>query len=152
MRSGILVTLALAALLIAGCAQPNLSPGEYRIDLPGRDDFAVVYEDLIFIHVKTPESIPDPFAYWEWAGKYRVLDNGAIDFDMDRETRRRWNFSYQFMRKKEGIGFNDWERRVGFVLRYRQPEMRRSARMPRPVGGAGADPTRNYQDLSGAGR
>ena len=52
MRIGFVMILALAGLFLAGCAEPNLRTGEYRIDRSGRDDFAVVYEDLIFIHIK----------------------------------------------------------------------------------------------------
>ena len=152
MRIGFVLTLALAGLFLAGCAQPNLNTGEYRIDRPGRNDFAVVYEDLIFIHVRSPENVPGTLAYWEWAGKYRVLENGEIEFDMDRETRRRWKFNYQFLRKNDGISFNDWEQQTGYLLRYRTPELRSNARPPRPAGSTGVDPVYNYQDLSGTSR
>lgn len=153
MRIVISSLFALATLLLAGCAsQPNLRTGEYRIDRPGREDFAAVYEDMIFIHIKSPENVPGTLGYWEWAGKYRVRDDGEIEFDMDRETRRRWRFSYQFLRKKDGIAFNDWEQRTGFLLRYRTPRLRGSAPRPRPSGSTGVDPVYNYQDLSGASR
>ena len=148
MRIGFVSMLFLAGLCLAGCARVNLRPGEYRIDRSGRDDFAVVYEDLIFIHIKSPENVPGRFAYWEWAGKYRVLDNGEIELDMDRETLRRWKFNYQFLRKKDGISFNDWEQRAGFLLRYRVPRTRSGAPQPRPAGTSGGDNV-NYRDLSG---
>ena len=148
MNRGFVLTLALAGLFLAGCAQPNLHTGEYRIDRPERNDFAVVYEDLIFIHVKSPENVPGTLAYWEWAGKYRVLENGEIEFDMDRETQRRWKFKYLFLRKNDGISFNDWEKQTGFLLRYRTPELRRGAQAPRPAGSTGVDPVYKYQDLS----
>lgn len=140
--------LALAALL-SGCAEPNLRTGEYRIANSGRDDFAVVYEDLIFLHVKSPDNVPGSLAYWEWAGKYKVLENGELAFDMDRETERRWRFSYQFLRKNNGISFNDWEKQTGYLLQYRTPKLKSSASGPRPAGSAGVDPVYRYQDLSG---
>lgn len=150
MRIVSVLTLLAAGLFLAGCSSPNLRTGEYRIDRSGRDDFAVVYEDLIFIHVRSPENVPGTLAYWEWAGKYKVLENGEIELDMDRETLRRWKFNFQFLRKSEGIGINDWEKQTGYVLRYRIPKMRSNAPMPRPAGSTGVDPVYNYQDLSGA--
>ena len=151
MRIGLVLTLILAGLFLAGCSQPNLRTGEYRIDQPGRDDFAAVYEDLIFIHVKSPENVPGTLAYWEWAGKYKVLENGEIELDMDRETLRRWKFNFQFLRKNDGIGINDWEKQTGYLLRYRTPKMRENAPQPRPAGSTGVDPVYNYRDLSSEG-
>ena len=139
---------AAALALLCGCASEKLRTGEYRIDRSDRDDFAVVYDDLIFLHIESPELAPGNLAYWEWAGKYKVLENGEIEFDMDHETRRRWKFSYQFLRKKDGISFNDWEKQTGFLLRYRTPELRRGAPAPRPAGSTGVDPIYNYRDLS----
>ena len=151
MRIASALTL-LAALCLAGCAQPNLRTGEYRIDRNDRNDFAVVYEDMIFLHIKSPDNVPGTLAYWEWAGKYKVLENGEIEFDMDRETARRWRFNYQFLRKRDGISFNDWERQTGYLLRYRTPQLRRGAPVPRPAGSTGVDPVYGYQDLSGGSR
>lgn len=148
MRTCLIFASALAAWLLAGCAQPNLRTGEYRIERSDRDDFAVVYEDLIFVHVQSPENVPGTLAYWEWAGKYKVLENGEIVLDMDRETLRRWKFNYQFLRKNEGIGINDWEKQTGYTLRYRTPKLREGARQPRPAGSTGVDPVYNYRDLS----
>ena len=151
MRRGFVLTLALAlaGLFLAGCAQPNLRTGEYRIERSGREDFAVVYEDLIFIHIKSPENVPGTLAYWEWAGKYKVLENGEIEFAMDHDTARRWKFNYQFLRKNDGISFNDWEKQTGYLLRYRTPELRRTAGRPLPAGSSGVDPVYNYRDASG---
>jgi len=152
MRNVVCATLALAALILAGCSQPNLRTGEYRIERSDFEDFAVVYEDMIFLHIHSPENAPGDLAYWEWAGKYKVLDNGEIDLDMDHETRRRWKFSYQFLRKNDGISFNDWEKHVGYLLRYRAPKLRRNARRPAPAGSKGVNPVYNYQDLSGGNK
>ena len=148
MRIGFILTPVLAGLFLAGCAGTNLRNGEYRIDRSGRNDFAVVYEDLIFLHIKTPENVPGPLAYWEWAGKYKVRKNGVIELDMDHETLRRWKFNYQFLRKKNGISFNDWEQKVGQLLRYRSPTLRSDA--PRPAATADGAPVGGYRDLSGS--
>ncbi len=151
-RFDVLLIAATGAMLcLAGCAEPNLRTGEYRADQPGRDDFAAVYEDLIFVHVKSPENVPGTLAYWEWAGKYKVLDNGELSFDMDRETARRWHFSFQFLSNKQGILVNDLEQQSGFTLRYRTPKLKSSAAGPRPVGSRGVDPEYRYQDLSRSG-
>ena len=151
MRIVVCAFAALAALVLAGCAQPKLRPGEYRIDRSDRNDFAVVYEDMIFLHSRSPENVPGKFAYWEWAGKYQVLKTGEIELDMDHETLRRWKFNYQFLRKKDGISFNDWEQHTGYLLRYRTPEVR-GARQAHPAGASGAVPAGGYNDLSGRSR
>lgn len=148
MRIHLVLASALAALILAGCAQPNLRTGEYRIERSDRDDFAVVYEDLIFLHIQSPENVPGTLAYWEWAGKYKVLENGEIELDMDRETLRRWKFNYQFLRKNDGISFNDWEKQTGYLLRYRTPGLRAGTPRPTPAGSTGVDPVYSYRDLS----
>ena len=137
-----------AVLVLAGCAETNLRTGEYRAEQSGRDDFAAVYGDLIFVHVKSPENVPGTLAYWEWAGKYKVLDNGELNFDMDRETARRWRFSFQFVRNQAGNLVNDLERQSGFTLRYRTPKLKSGTAGPRPTGSRGVDPVYQYQDLS----
>ena len=152
MRIAICLTLALAAGFLAGCAQPNLRTGEYRIERSGRDDFAVVYDDLIFVHIKSPENVPGTLAYWEWAGKYKVRENGEIELDMDHETARRWKFNYQFLRKNDGISFNDWENNTGYLLRYRTPKLKSNAPRPRPAGSTRVDPVYNYRDVSSENR
>ncbi len=150
LRFGIVSFAALAALVLVGCAEPNLRTGEYRSDQPGRDDFAAVYDDLIFVHVKSPENVPGSLAYWEWAGKYKVLDNGELRFDMDRETARRWHFSFQFVRNQQGILVNDLERQSGLTLRYLTPKLKSGTAGPRPTGSRGVDPVYQYQDRSNA--
>ena len=144
----ILFLSMLATLLLCGCASEKLRTGEYRIDRSGRDDFAVVYDDLIFLHIESPELAPGNLAYWEWAGKYKINDAGEVELDMDHETQRRWKFYFQFTRKNEGISFNDFARQTGYLLRYRTPKLRRNVRGPRPAGSTGVDPVYQYQDLS----
>ena len=148
MKRGMLLTLCAALALLCGCASEKLRTGEYRIDRSGRDDFAVVYDDMIFLHIESPELAPGNLAYWEWAGKYKLQEDGEIELDMDRETLRRWKFYFQFVRRNDGISFNDFARQTGYVLRYKTPGLRRNVRGPRPTGSAGVDPVYQYQDLS----
>lgn len=139
---------AAALALLCGCASEKLRNGEYRIDRSSRDDFAVVYNDLIFLHIESPELAQGNRAYWEWAGKYEIGEDGEIEFAMDHEMQRRWKFYFQFVRKNDGIGINDFARQTGFLLRYKAPRVRRRAPGPRPAGAAGNDQIQPYQDLS----
>ena len=148
MRAYLCLAAAAALALLCGCASEKLRTGEYRIDRSDRDDFAVVYDDLIFLHIESPELAPGNLAYWEWAGKYKLDDNGEVHLDMDRETLRRWKFYFQFVRRNEGMSFNDFARQTGFLLRYKTPKLRRNERAPRPAGSTGVDPVYKYQDLS----
>ena len=130
----------------AGCASKPLPTGKYQIEEPAREDFAVVYEDLIFLRIKSPDDAPGALAYWEWAGKYTVEDNGVLVFDMEKETRRRWDFYFQFIRNRDGLVFNDWANQNGHLLRYQAPKLRSNRQAPRPVGTSGVNPA--YQDMS----
>ena len=145
MRSYLFLSV-FAALLLCGCANEKLRTGEYRIDRSDRDDFAVVYGDLIFLHIESPELAPGNLAYWEWAGKYKVEENGVLVFDMDHETQSRWEFYFQFIRKREGVIFNDWANQNGHLLRYQSPKLRSNPQAPRAVGTSGVNPA--YQDMS----
>ena len=140
------VGAAAALAVLAGCSSVPLPTGKYRIEEPEREDFAVVYEDLIFLRIKSPDDAPGSLAYWEWAGKYKVEENGVLVFDMDRETRSRWEFYFQFIRKREGLIFNDWANQNGHLLRYQTPKLRSNPQAPRPVGSSGVNPA--YQDMS----
>lgn len=147
-RIGTTMAALAAVFMLSGCAETTLRTGEYRITRPDRDDFAVVYDDMIFLHIKSPDLAPGTLAYWEWAGKYKVLDNGEIELDMDRETRRRWKFYYQFLIKNNGMSFNDWAEHKGYLLQYQTPKLRNNVSGPRPAGSTGVDPVYQYQDLS----
>ena len=140
------VFAAAAAFVLAGCSSTPLPTGKYQIDEPGREDFAVVYGDLIFLRIKSPDDAPGSLAYWEWAGKYKVEENGVLVFDMDHETQSRWEFYFQFVRKREGVIFNDWANQNGHLLRYQSPKLRSNPQAPRAVGTSGVNPA--YQDMS----
>lgn len=136
----------LAGMLLAGCSSPQLDIGEYRITDGSRKDFIVAYQDMIFLQIRSPENAPGSLAYWNWAGKYSVEDDGEIIFDMDRETRKRWNFYYNFLRKRGGIVLNDLSNNRGYLLKYQTPQKRAGAR-PGFIrtGSTGTDP--NYTPL-----
>ena len=138
--------LAVILAGLAGCSSTPLPTGKYQINEQGREDFAVVYGDLIFLRIKSPDDAPGSLAYWEWAGKYKVEDNGVLVFDMDKETRQRWEFYFQFIRKREGLIFNDWANQNGHLLGYQTPKLRNNRQAPRPVGTSGVNPA--YQDVS----
>lgn len=135
-------------VLFAGCNNTRLRTGEYRISKMGRDDFAVVYEDLIFLHIQSPELAPGNLSYWDWAGKYKVLDGGEVELDMDHETKRRWKFYFQFLMKRDGLGFNDWSKQTGYMLTYQTPGLKNKNAAPAPAGSSGVNPEYRYQDLS----
>jgi len=137
---------AVVLAVLTGCSSTPLPTGKYQINEQGREDFAVVYGDLIFLRIKSPDDAPGSLAYWEWAGKYKVEENGVLVFDMDKETRDRWDFYFQFIRKREGLIFNDWANQNGHLLGYQTPKLRNNQKAPRPVGTSGVNPV--YQDVS----
>ena len=138
-------TVLAAVALLAGCSAVNLPTGKYDGSLTGREDFAVVFEDLIFIHVKSPEDAPGKLMYWDWAGKYEVDSDGEIELDMDKLTKKRWKFYYNFLKHRDGISVNDLSNNTGFRLRYISPSLRSGSGGPRPVGSAGVNPL--YKDI-----
>lgn len=138
----LILWLSMVALvfLLAGCASAKLPIGRYETQLNGREDFAVVYEDLIFISIKSPEDAPGKLGYWSWAGKYRVSDNGELEFDMDKEARKRWGFYFTFLNNRNGITVNDLSNNTGFLLQYRKPVLRGGIIGPTPTDSGGIDP------------
>ena len=43
------------AFLATGCTIPVMATGKYAAEDSGREDYAVVYQDKIFLHIKAPE-------------------------------------------------------------------------------------------------
>ena len=141
-----LAAAGIAAVLFAGCSSPRLDIGEYRINEKGREDFIVAYQDMIFMQIRCPQYAPGSLEYWNWAGKYSISDGGEIVFDMDRETAKRWNFYFNFLRKREGIVLNDLSTNKGYLLKYRIPRKRAGAQPGViPTGSTGTEP--NYTPL-----
>lgn len=111
-------------LLASGCTVPVMATGKYTAEASGREDYAVVYQDKIFLHIKAPELYNGRAAYWDWAGKYELTGAGEIRLDMDRETGKLWNFYYTFLSKREGLVVNDLSENKGYLLRF-QPTAKR---------------------------
>ncbi|WP_294434682.1 hypothetical protein [uncultured Victivallis sp.] len=112
------------AFLATGCTIPVMATGKYAAEDSGREDYAVVYQDKIFLHIKAPELYNGRASYWDWAGKYELTSAGEIRPDMDRETAKLWNFYYTFLSKREGIVVNDLSENKGYLLRF-QPTAKR---------------------------
>lgn len=91
------------AVLIAaaGCRSPRLPEGRYSST--GREDYVLVNNDLIFLHISTPQENPDAFAFWDWAGGYSLANNGYMTPDMDTELWKKWNFYYSFLYEKGAL-------------------------------------------------
>jgi len=118
------VAAVLAALVFTGCSTQYLGTGLYQNQAQGRGDYVCIYQDLIFINVKAPSNIPSAENYWTWAGKYSLEKDGKLSFDMDTETRKKWDFSYGFLSRRGGIIVQDYETNTSFVLHYNVPKLR----------------------------
>ena len=114
-----LLSLALGALLFAGCEQLTLDNGKYETSLPGREDFAAIYEDLIFIRVREPSENPSSNNYWDWAGKFEIEEDGHIRLKMPRELARKWDFHFDFYRRNGMITVYDLDAENSYNLRFR---------------------------------
>ena len=133
-------------LVLTGCQEPRLRNGRYFGR--DRDEFAMVYKDLIFLRVKAPRNIPRSLPYWEWGGKYSV-DPGSrrISFDMERENARLWNFCYNIYSERGAVILQDLTENRRFVLRYETPALdTKPANAPRPYSSPGVNPV--YQPLA----
>jgi len=91
---------AVLLLMLAGCVQ-RLPEGRYSVE--GHNDFILVSNDLMFLHVSTPEENPSPLAYWNWAGSYSLSKDGTLKPDMDTEVWKTWNFYYSFVYEKNTV-------------------------------------------------
>ena len=113
-----LILLTVVALL-TGCEQLTLENGKYETSLSGRDDFAAVYEDLIFIRVREPSDDPASNSYWDWAGKFKIESDGHILLKMDKPLARKWDFHYDFYRRDGMITVYDLGAENSYNLRLR---------------------------------
>lgn len=113
-----LILLTIVALL-TGCEQLTLENGKYETTLSGRDDFAAVYEDLIFIRVREPSDDPACNSYWDWAGKFKIESDGHILLKMDKPLARKWDFHYDFYRRDGMITVYDLGAENSYNLRLR---------------------------------
>ena len=105
--------------ILCGCEQLTLANGKYESSISGREDFAAVYEDLIFLRVREPSDDPAVNSYWDWAGNFDIEDDGHIVLKMNKDTARKWNFHYDFYRKNGMITVYDLGAENSFNLRHR---------------------------------
>jgi hypothetical protein len=125
----ILFTLAFS-FIFCGCSNLTLTNGKYQIPDQSRQDYACVYDNLIFLNVKAPENKLQRNSYMQWAGKYTVEANGEIFLNMPRELNKEWRFYFSFLKTKDGIVVNDLSSGVGFLLKYELPEKRSFPKEP----------------------
>ena len=121
-------------LAVAGCADIRPANGKYTTALPGREDVAFVYGDLIFLRLRNAECEESDGGYWDWAGKYKVIDGKYIELDMDRQTKRTWKFYYQLTMQGKGIAVEDLRAENSYLLHFR------AAAPPAKSGGDGSAP------------
>ena len=118
-----ITTLTCAALIVvcsSGCENLSLDDGKYQTSIDGREDFAAVYGDLIFIHLLEPsDDISSKANYWIWAGKFSIEDDGHIILDMDKKLSREWNFAYDLYRRPGAITVYDHSSGNSFDLKLR---------------------------------
>ena len=140
----ILLTAVLG--LLAGCSSPRLQGGKYTGK--ERGEFAMVYEDLIFLRVKAGKNIPGSLSYWEWGGKYTIdSTTRKLNLEMNRETGKLWKFSYTIYADRYSIVLEDLSENKSYRLNYEPPVLRRKpANAPRPFSSPGVDPV--YQQLA----
>ncbi len=141
------IVLMFAVLFtVAGCRNLQLQGGKYT----GKDrgEFAMVYEDLIFLRVKAGKNIPGSLTYWEWGGKYTIdPDSRLLRFDMEREIGKLWKFSYNIYAERNAVVLEDLSEGKRFYLNYEYPALRkRPANAPKAFSSPGVDPV--YQQLA----
>ena len=114
------VFLAMAAMVcFTGCEVIRLENGKYETSLAGRGDFAAVYGDLIFLRLRNPENERGTdLGYWDWAGKYRIVDGNRIELDMEREKWRDWSFYYGLRKRGNIIEVHDYRAENSYRLEF----------------------------------
>ncbi len=96
-----LTVAALAALVFTGCTSLKLPEGRYGN--MASDEYAIVQDDYLFLHLRAPQQYPDVWMHWNWAGKYSLSEEGIITPDMDKKTRDLWHFYFDFRYDKQTI-------------------------------------------------
>lgn len=113
------ITIVALSAVFCGCSSLTLDDGKYETSLPGREDFAAVYKDLIFIRLREPADDPARNNYWIWAGKFSIEDDGHIILDMDKKLAKKWDFSYDLYRRPGSITVHDLGAENYFDLKLR---------------------------------
>ncbi len=99
------VWAAFIALFAAGCTSYRMAEGRYSSG--SRGDYALVQNDLLFLHIAAPADADGKEAYWDWAGKYEIEDNRKIVPDMGKEELRKWNFYFDLSAEESAITVTD---------------------------------------------
>ena len=108
-----------AAISFSGCENLTLDNGKYETVIPGREDFAAVYGDLIFLRLRDPSDENARNDYWDWAGKFEIEPDGRIILDMDKNLARTWKFHYDLYRRNGFITVYDLSAENAFNLQFR---------------------------------
>ena len=120
-------------LLFCGCSSITIPNGKYDTTIDGREDFVAIYNDVIYLRIKQPDDDRKINDYWEWAGNFKIEDDGRFFFKMDDATARKWNFSYEFSLRNGMISVYDISAENSFHLRRRQPRTAPSGSYPPAV-------------------
>ena len=119
MKISALICAVAAVVLFSGCEVVRLANGKYESTLPGRGDFAAVYGDLIILRLRNPiNESGTGDGYWDWGGKYKIMDDNSLLLKMDRETARNWNFYYGIRRDGNTLYVTDYRAEKTFQLRH----------------------------------
>ncbi len=110
-------------LVTAGCSSVGLPDGRY---LPAEDrgEYAIVYQDLIFLHMRAPDSYSGQYAFWDWGGSYSVGDDGILDLKMDNQTMKLWRFYYSFRMQGGMIMVEDFSTRKSYPMQIERKKLR----------------------------
>ncbi len=123
MKKTLASAVSLVLLFLAGCTTVVMPSGRYQLqDNSGAGDYAITYGDLIFLNIRAPKRVSGPDSYWTWAGNYSIAENGEFQFDMDKQTAKKWSFNYSFVSDNGNIRVNDWSENRAFILRYERPQ------------------------------
>lgn len=109
-------------LTLAGCVH-RLPEGRYSAS--GRNDYVLVHNDLIFLHITTPQENPTNLAFWDWAGGYSLSKDGQLKPDMETELWKKWNFYYSFLYEGNTIRVIDKHEGRPMVNLLQEPPARR---------------------------
>ena len=121
---------AIAAVIFTGCTELRLAEGIYTTNLSGREDVAMVCNDLIFLRLRNAEDDTLDNGYWDWAGSYRIGEASRIHLDMNRKDKRDWNFYYHLTMRGNAIEVEDLRAANSYVLQLRPAVPRRPQPMP----------------------
>ena len=123
MKKITLLLLAIGAVLplfLCGCkSSPALADGIYTSNR-NRNDFAIVYRDLLFLHLQRPADMRIGESYWTWGGKFSVRADGEIEAAMDKETARQWAFGYVLRAERQLISVENLANRDNSFNLYRE--------------------------------